>query len=69
MFLLSYIASHKAKNESVNMGGLWFDTEVQANNYMDIVAKDWDILEMNIIEKERTPRPSRTIIATSRSWE
>ncbi len=68
MFSLSYKAVSKTANESVHMLGMWFETEMKANSFMDLIAKDWDILEMNITEKEYKPR-KRVVYATTRSWE
>ena len=68
MFSLSYKAVKKTANESVQCGGTYFATEESANGYMDILAEEWYILEMNLTEKEYKPRKS-VVYATTRSWE
>jgi hypothetical protein len=48
--------------------GIIFNSEIQANNYLDLVALTGTILETNLEEIEYTP--SKYVpYATNRSWE
>ena len=48
--------------------GIIFNSEIEANNYLDLVALKGTILETNLEEIEYTPRKS-VVYATTRSWE
>lgn len=48
--------------------GIIFNSEIEANNYLDLVALKGTILETNLVEIEYTPRNS-VVYATNRSWE
>jgi hypothetical protein len=48
--------------------GVIFNSEIEANNYLDLVALTGTILETNLVEIEYTPRNS-VVYATNRSWE
>ena len=48
--------------------GIIFNSEIEANNYLDLVALTGTILETNLEEIEYTPRNS-VVYATTRSWE
>jgi hypothetical protein len=48
--------------------GIIFNSEIEANNYLDLVALKGTILETNLEEIEYTPRNS-VVYATTRSWE
>lgn len=48
--------------------GIIFDSEVQANEYLDLVALKGTILETNLEEIEYTPR-NTYVYATNRSFE
>ena len=48
--------------------GVIFNSEIEANNYLDLVALTGTILETNLVEIEYTPRNS-VVYATTRSWE
>ena len=48
--------------------GIIFNSEIEANNYLDLVALKGTILETNLVEIEYTPRNS-VVYATTRSWE
>ena len=48
--------------------GIIFNSEIEANNYLDLVALRGTILETNLEEIEYTPRNS-VVYATTRSWE
>jgi hypothetical protein len=48
--------------------GVIFNSEIEANNYLDLLALRGTILETNLVEIEYTPRNS-VVYATSRSWE
>ena len=48
--------------------GVIFNSEIEANNYLDLVALRGTILETNLVEIEYTPRNS-VVYATTRSWE
>ena len=48
--------------------GVIFNSEIQANNYLDLVALTGTILETNLEAIEYTPRKS-VVYATTRSWE
>ena len=48
--------------------GIIFNSEIEANNYLDLVALRGTILETNLEQIEYTPRKS-VVYATTRSWE
>ena len=48
--------------------GIIFNSEIEANNYLDLLALRGTILETNLEEIEYTPRNS-VVYATTRSWE
>jgi hypothetical protein len=48
--------------------GIIFNSEIEANNYLDLVALKGTILETNLVEIEYTPR-NVVVYATNRSWE
>lgn len=48
--------------------GIIFNSEIEANSYLDLVALKGTILETNLEEIEYTPRNS-VVYATTRSWE
>jgi hypothetical protein len=48
--------------------GIIFNSEIEANNYLDLVALKGTILETRLDEIEYTPRNS-VVYATTRSWE
>ena len=48
--------------------GIIFNSEIEANNYLDLLALRGTILETNLVEIEYTPRNS-VVYATTRSWE
>jgi hypothetical protein len=48
--------------------GIIFNSEIQANEYLDLVALTGTILETNLVEIEYTPR-NTIVYATNRSWE
>ena len=48
--------------------GVIFNSEIEANNYLDLLALRGTILETNLVEIEYTPRNS-VVYATTRSWE
>jgi hypothetical protein len=48
--------------------GVIFNSEIEANNYLDLVALTGTILETNLVEIEYTPR-NVVVYATNRSWE
>ena len=48
--------------------GIIFNSEIEANSYLDLVALKGTILETNLVEIEYTPRNS-VVYATNRSWE
>ena len=48
--------------------GVIFNSEIEANNYLDLVALTGTILETNLVEIEYTPR-NVVVYATTRSWE
>ena len=48
--------------------GIIFNSEIQANNYLDLVALTGTILETNLEQIEYTPS-TRKVYATTRSWE
>jgi hypothetical protein len=48
--------------------GVIFNSEIQANEYLDLVALTGTILETNLVEIEYTPS-KYVAYATNRSWE
>lgn len=48
--------------------GIIFNSEIEANNYLDLLALKGTILETRLDEIEYTPRNS-VVYATTRSWE
>jgi len=48
--------------------GIIFNSEIEANNYLDLLALKGTILETRLDEIEYTPRNS-VVYATNRSWE
>jgi hypothetical protein len=48
--------------------GIIFNSEIQANEYLDLVALTGTILETNLVEIEYTPR-NTIVYGTNRSWE
>jgi hypothetical protein len=48
--------------------GVIFNSEIQANEYLDLVALTGTILETNLVEIEYTPR-NTYVYATNRSFE
>jgi hypothetical protein len=48
--------------------GVIFNSEIQANEYLDLLALKGTILETNLEEIEYTPS-NRIVYATNRSWE
>ena len=49
--------------------GIIFNSEVEVNEYLDLLAQKGTILSTNVIELENyTPR-KRYVYATTRSWE
>jgi len=48
--------------------GIIFNSEIQANEYLDLVALTGTILETNLVEIEYTPS-KYVAYATNRSWE
>jgi hypothetical protein len=48
--------------------GIIFNSEIQANEYLDLVALTGTILETNLVEIEYTPR-NTYVYATNRSFE
>jgi hypothetical protein len=48
--------------------GVIFNSEIEANNYLDLLALRGTILETRLDEIEYTPRKS-VVYATTRSWE
>ena len=48
--------------------GIIFNSEIEANSYLDLVALKGTILETNLEEIEYTPS-KRVVYATTRSWE
>ena len=49
--------------------GIIFTSEVEVNEYLDLIAKRGTILSTNVIELENYVPRKRHIIATTRSWE
>lgn len=54
-----------------NCSGILFNTEQNANNYLDLlVSKGETILECNIEDITETYKPRKSVVyATTRSWE
>ena len=48
--------------------GIIFNSEIEANNYLDLLSLKGTILETRLDEIEYTPRNS-VVYATTRSWE
>ena len=48
--------------------GVIFNSEIEANNYLDLLALRGTILETNLVEIEYTPS-KYVAYATNRSWE
>jgi hypothetical protein len=73
-FKLSYRIEYNTNPQyplSKNFGtclGVIFNSENEANNYLDLLALQGVILETNLEEIEYTPRKS-VVYATTRSWE
>lgn len=49
--------------------GIIFNSEVEANNYLDLLSERGTILETNLIELNNYTPSKRVVYATTRSWE
>lgn len=75
MFSLSYKIEYNTNpkyplsKEFGNCLGYLVETEEQANEALDLLAKQGTILETNLVELENYTPSKRVVIATTRSWE
>jgi hypothetical protein len=75
MFSLSYKIEYNTNPEyplSKEFGtclGVLMNTEQDANEYLDLLAKRGTILETNLRELENYTPSKRVVYATTRSWE
>jgi len=49
--------------------GVLMNTEQDANEYLDLLAKRGTILEVELVELENYKPSNRKVYATTRSWE
>jgi hypothetical protein len=49
--------------------GVLMNTEQDANEYLDLLAKRGTILEVELVELENYKPSNRVVYATTRSWE
>lgn len=49
--------------------GIIFNSEVEVNEYLDLIAKRGTILSTNVIALENYTPSKRVVVATTRSWE
>ena len=49
--------------------GIIFNSEVEVNEYLDLLAQKGTILSTNVIELENYTPSNRKVFATTRSWE
>ena len=49
--------------------GIIFNSEVEVNEYLDLLAQKGTILSTNVIELENYTPSKRVVYATTRSWE
>ena len=68
MFSLKYKVQYSDTEFSTCLGVL-MNTEQDANEYLDLLAKRGTILEVELVELENYKPSNRVVYATTRSWE